>query len=216
MTTTSELTAGRLVTANVRLLSVLGQGGMGSVWRADHLTLDVQVAVKFISHEVAKRDPGLRDRFRREASIAAKIKSPHTVQIFDHGTMSDDTPFIVMELLEGKSLGDRLEGECLEVDETAVLVSQVAEVLARAHDMGIVHRDLKPDNLFLIEPGYEMFVKVLDFGVAKHTGLPQQSMTTTGAMIGTPFYMSPELIESPRTPIATPICGPSRWWPTRR
>ena len=190
------LEPGTLVTQNVRLVSLLGQGGMGSVWRADHLTLDVQVAVKFISAETAKSDVGLRDRFRREASIAAKIKSPHTVQIFDHGKMEDDTPFIVMELLEGQSLGDRLEGECLDAAEVTVLVSQIAEVLTRAHEMGIVHRDLKPDNLFLIDSGYELFVKMLDFGVAKQTSLPQKSMTTTGAMVGTPVYMSPELIES--------------------
>ncbi len=196
-----ELEAGTLVTPNVRLVKLLGKGGMGSVWVADHETLYTQVAVKFISVDLAQRDSNLTERFSREASLAAKIKSPHVVQTFDHGVMDDGTPFIVMELLEGESLGARLARTgALSLRETAKLVAQVAEVLSTAHGMGVVHRDIKPDNLFLINTGYEIFVKVLDFGVAKQTQLPDQhAMTTTGAMVGTPFYMSPELIQSAKS-----------------
>ncbi len=196
-----ELEAGKLVTPNVRLVRLLGKGGMGAVWVADHLTLDTQVAVKFISVELAQTDSNLTQRFTREASLAAKIKSPHVVQTFDHGMMDGSTPFIVMELLEGESLGERLaRSGSLSLREAAKLVSQVAEVLATAHGMGVVHRDIKPDNIFLIKTGYEIFAKVLDFGVAKQTQLPDQhAMTTTGAMVGTPFYMSPELIQSAKT-----------------
>lgn len=191
-----ELAEGVFVTSNVRLARPLGEGGMGAVWAADHLGLDTEVAVKFIHAHALDKDPSLADRFKLEASIAAKLRSPHVVQVLDHGRMEDGTPFIVMELLEGEDLETRLERQALNDSELVLMVSQVAEVLERAHALGVVHRDLKPENLFIIDSGYEIFVKVLDFGVAKHTQLPAQSMTTTGSMVGTPVYMSPELIES--------------------
>jgi serine/threonine-protein kinase len=185
------------VTRNVKLVRPLGKGGMGSVWVGEHTTLDTEVAVKFISPEHAEKKRFVA-RFRREASSAAKIKSPHVVQVFDHGITEERVPYIVMELLEGESLAKRLRRERLSPREVAMLVAQVSKVLTTAHDLGIVHRDLKPDNLFLVESGYELFVKVLDFGIAKQLTQELNEITDTGAMVGTPYYMSPEMLLSPK------------------
>ncbi len=197
---------GTMVTPNVQLTRLLGEGGMGSVWVAEHLTLKTEVAVKFVDPQLINNDPAIITRFQREASAAAKIKSPHVIRTFDHGLMDDGTPYIVMELLEGESLRERLERtEVLTARETALLIQQVARALSNAHELGIVHRDIKPDNLFFIDAGRlssdgdpavdELFVKVLDFGIAKNTQLHERApMTQTGAMIGTPLYMSPEQV----------------------
>jgi serine/threonine-protein kinase len=186
------------VTNNLRLVEELGEGGMGSVWIADHLGLDTKVAIKFIITELVRSHPQLVQRFKREAAAAAKIKSPHVVQVFDHGLTEDGTPYIAMELLEGEALEDRLDNHGpLNLAEAGLLISQVCQVLGKAHGMGIVHRDIKPANLFLIESAYDIFVKVLDFGIAKSTdAMKQVSVTSTGAMIGSPLYMSPEQFTS--------------------
>ncbi|MBW2526596.1 MAG: serine/threonine protein kinase, partial [Deltaproteobacteria bacterium] len=189
-----EFSPGTLVTPNVRLTRLLGEGGMGSVWVGDHLTLETQVAVKFILPELSQDDPEILARFRREAKLAARIKSQHVVRVFDHGVMGDDTPFIVMELLEGSSLADWLDLQGnLTLDETAEMVNQVASVLAKAHEIGVVHRDIKPENVFLVDSEDRLFVKVLDFGIAKQTRVPKGSLQTgIGVLVGTPMYMSPE------------------------
>jgi serine/threonine protein kinase len=123
------LDSGTMVTANVRLLSPIGEGAMGSVWLAEHLTLETEVAVKFILDKVPNREDAVT-RFKREAAVAAKIRSPHIVQVFDQGLMGDGTPYIVMELLEGESLDVRLERVCrLTMRQTAQVVSQVAKGL---------------------------------------------------------------------------------------
>ncbi|WP_437707277.1 serine/threonine-protein kinase [Sorangium sp. So ce448] len=188
--------AGQQVTDTLRLARPLGQGAMGSVWVADHLALKTQVAVKFISTAYAQ-NRGLVERFRREALAAAQIKSPHVVQVFDHGVTPDGAPYIVMELLEGEDLKRRLERlGALPPPEVARIVSQAAKALGRAHQLGIVHRDIKPDNLFLLDLDGEPFVKVLDFGVAKHIAEGELAMTATGSVLGTPLYMSPEQVLS--------------------
>jgi serine/threonine-protein kinase len=190
-----DLAAGTMVTPNVRLVRMLGEGGMGSVWVADHLSLNTQVAVKFISAEILDAHPVVRERFNREASLSAQIKSPHVVQTFDHGMVDDSIPYIVMELLDGESLGDRLERVgTLSLDETVAVVEQASRALSKAHRLAIVHRDIKPDNLFLTTDADDddIYLKVLDFGVAKQTGVELASVTTTGTMVGTPEYMSPE------------------------
>jgi hypothetical protein len=189
------ITAGTAIGHNVRLVRLLAEGGMGSVWVADHLGLRTQVAVKFIAADAAA-DGAMMARFSREASAAAQIKSPHVVQIFDHGT-ADGIPYIVMELLEGESLGTRLNrlGR-LDTRETSAIVIQVCRALSKAHTLGVVHRDIKPDNVFLTDSDGELFVKVLDFGIAKSTADAALGMTATGAAVGTPHYMSPEQIVS--------------------
>ena len=190
---------GQQVTQSLRLVRQLGKGGMGEVWVAQHLALETEVAIKFISPEVADRDPTLTGRFKREASLAAKIKSPHVVQMLDYGLMLDGTPFIVMEKLEGESLGQYLERDCLlDLERTATMLDQTGKALDKAHAVGVVHRDLKPDNLFWVDSGYDMFIKVLDFGIAKSTAVTAQPtvVTESTAVAGTPQFMSPEQLLS--------------------
>jgi len=168
---------------------------MGSVWAAEHLTLKLPVVVKFVSTELALSDELAVARFTREATAAARIKSPYVVQTLDHGVMADGTPYIVMEKLDGESLAERLDRTGpLTLAETQQVVSQVAKALSRAHQLGIVHRDIKPDNIFLVtSDDDELYAKVLDFGVAKFTNEPADArVTASGAMVGTPGYMSPE------------------------
>jgi eukaryotic-like serine/threonine-protein kinase len=181
------------VTPSVRLVRPLGAGGMGAVWLADHLTLRTRVVVKFMAEELA-RDPASVARFSREASAAAAVKSPHVVQMLDHGVAPNGAPFIVMELLEGKDLGAHITRQgVLPPGEVAAIVTQACKALSRAHAAGIVHRDIKPDNLFLCqaEDG-EIYVKILDFGIAKKGEATGLGHTKTGALMGTPYYMSPE------------------------
>ena len=190
--------AGLKVTPNVQLRELLGQGAMGSVWRADQLALDTEVVVKFILPQ--QHGGGHADavkRFRREASTAAKLSSPHVVRVFDFGLLEETTPFIVMELLKGETLAERLQRKRrLTPAQTVHVVDQVAKVLTEAHSLSIIHRDIKPANLFLVgsvDSAADIFVKVLDFGVAKTlVTAAETSITATGAIIGTPAYMSPE------------------------
>ncbi len=193
---------GTMVTTNVRLVRHLGQGGMGSVWVGEHIALETQVAVKFISALVQQMGaPGVLDRFKREAKAAAKIKSPHVVHIYDHGVTGDGAPFIVMELLEGESLGQRLERcKTVSLTEAAAIMAQVAKGLGVAHKLGIVHRDIKPDNIFLTRAGDELLVKVLDFGIAKLASSSGKTRGLTGSrmLLGTPDYMSPEQLLRPK------------------
>src|SRR3984957_17421031 len=192
----SEPTEGMLVTTNVRLVRPLGEGGMGSVWVADHLSLRTQVVVKFMAHELAK-SPEATARFSREAAAASQVKSPHVVQMLDHGVSPDGSPYIVMELLEGRDLDQHLHAAArLKPTEAVAVLAQLARALSKAHERGIVHRDIKPSNVFLCDAGGgEMFVKLLDFGIAKGPEVGIVGSTTrTGSFIGSPYYMSPEQV----------------------
>jgi serine/threonine protein kinase len=192
-----ELVAGAYVTPGLRLVRLLAEGGMGHVWVAEHLALDIQVAVKFVRRNVAHHDPTLLDRFHREAQAATRIKSPHVVQIFDHGSTADGIAYIVMELLEGETLATRLGlSGPLSASEALSVAEQTAGVLEKAQALGIVHRDIKPENLFLTDIGQQPFVKVLDFGLAKLSAPGAPELTMTGALLGTPAYMSPEQLRS--------------------
>ena len=185
----------QLIAGKYRLLSLLGRGGMGSVWRAHDIDLDAPVAVKLLEPGIALSSEGLA-RFHREAEAAAAIRSPHVVQIFARGIdEASGSPFIAMELLDGESLAERLKRTGrLDPGQTAWVLTHVARALARAHEAGIVHRDLKPDNVFLVRNDDEELAKVLDFGIAKFDKHPGDSGTRTGAVMGTPYYMSPEQI----------------------
>jgi serine/threonine protein kinase len=187
----STLVPGKLVTPTVRLEKPLGEGGMSSVWVAEHLTLRTHVVVKVMASELVADDDA-RARFSREAAAAAAVKSPHVVQVFDHGIV-DGAPFIVMELLEGEDLRTRMARTgALMLRDVEAMVNQTCKALTQAHRAGVVHRDIKPDNLFLCKSDDgEIFVKLLDFGLAKVAG-PDASVTKTGALLGTPYYMSPE------------------------
>jgi serine/threonine protein kinase len=191
------LEPGYLVSKHVKLVRMLKRGGMGSVWIADHTALQTQVAVKFMSGGTAD-DPAMVTRFVREATSAAQIKSPHVVQVHDHGITPEGEPFIVMELLEGEDLASRMKRlGPLAIEEVAKIVLQTCRVLGKAHQMGIIHRDIKPSNIFLVDTEGDIFIKVLDFGVAKLRG-EESEITTTGAMVGTVVYMSPEQLLSAR------------------
>ncbi|HEX7454001.1 MAG TPA: serine/threonine-protein kinase, partial [Polyangiaceae bacterium] len=169
---------------------------MGSVWLARHLTLDVDVAVKFI--DAAFRDQkDHRGRFALEAQAAARINSPHVVNVLDFGAESSGRLYIAMEYLQGEDVGKLLDRSGrLSVETTARIVSHACRGLGRAHALGIAHRDVKPENLFLCgETEDEGFVlKILDFGVAKSA--QRQGLdfvgTTVGQLVGSPAYMSPE------------------------
>src|SRR5580692_1424460 len=187
-----QLAENTVVAGRFRLISLLGRGGMGSVWRATHLGLDIPCAVKFIEGELAAV-PEAQARFEREAKAAAQLRSPHVVQILDHGVF-EGTPYIAMELLDGEDLGKRF-GTLGKMPPAQLhhIIGQVCRALSKAHALGIVHRDLKPDNIFLVRDDDREIAKVLDFGIAKSTGSGiDGSNTKTGAMLGTPYYMSPE------------------------
>ncbi|HEU4410004.1 MAG TPA: serine/threonine-protein kinase [Polyangiaceae bacterium] len=189
-----ELVAGKVIAGRFRLERLLGKGGMGSVWAAHHLSLNVEVALKFIDASVAKRND-VASRFAQEAQAAAKVKGSHVVNIFDYGTDEADRPYIAMELLQGEELSKRLERcDQLPIADVCRIVTHACRGLGRAHAAGIVHRDLKPENLFLVDEDDAFVVKVLDFGIAKaHSPVGAVTPhTTTGQILGTPLYMSPE------------------------
>jgi serine/threonine-protein kinase len=151
------------------------------------------LAIKVLDPNLAKR-PDYVSRFKREASAAAALRSPHVVQIFDFGIWGD-IPYIAMELLEGEDLGSRLDRtRRLPAQTVSAIVTQVSRALVRAHKRGIVHRDMKPDNIYLCidDDGEAEVVKILDFGVAKAVGGISLARTGTGVVLGTPYYMSPE------------------------
>ena len=191
----------RVLVGRYRLDERLGAGGMGSIWRAHHLVLAAPVAVKLIDREHVPDDETLA-RFMREAQSAATLRSPHVVQILDYG-VDEQLPFIVMELLDGENLAQRLRrlGRLGSAD-TARIVTHIGRAMARAHEANIVHRDLKPENVFLIRNEDEEIAKVLDFGVAKVSvgALGEDgTRTRTGSILGTPYYMSPEQAQGNKT-----------------
>ncbi len=177
---------GKVLAGEFRLVRLIGRGGMGSVYLGEQLSLGRKVAVKLLPM-VAMSTPDLRARFDREARAAARLQHPNIVQVHFCGEDAGQ-PFIVMELVEGRSLGERLAQEGRLSPKEALAVSlQVARALSAAHQQGIVHRDLKPDNVFVGQNGS---VKLGDFGLARDlTGLP---VSLSGEVMGTPRYMSPE------------------------
>ena len=188
------ITEGAIIGGKFKLERLLAQGGMGSVWIARHQLLDTDVAVKFMEKTIAENESA-RQRFEREAKAAVLIKSPHVVQVLDYG-IEDGAPYIAMELLDGEDLDHRLErGGPLDLEKCYRILEQLGKALRRAHELGIVHRDLKPGNIFLSKHGDEEMVKVLDFGIAKDTTITgSATATSTGALLGSPSYMSPEQI----------------------
>jgi len=177
-----------------RVLSQIGQGGMGSVWLAEHITLGRRAALKVLHPEFSVRAE-IVQRFFNEARAATSIQDPGIVQIFDFGQDANGSAYIVMELLDGDPLDRRLDRGALAMSDALRIMRQVASSLGAAHARGIVHRDLKPENIFLVRDpevaGGER-AKVLDFGIAKLVGENTGMRTHTSAVMGTPTYMSPE------------------------
>jgi serine/threonine-protein kinase len=193
--TLTQLVAGDVFAGKFRLDRQFASGGMGVVWRAWNMQLDIPVAVKVMASAMAD-SPDFVARFELEARAAAQIRSPHVVNVYEHG-VHEHLPYMVMELLDGEDLSQRLKREKrLTMLSTAKIVREMCKALQRAHDLGIVHRDLKPANVFLARDGDEESVKVLDFGIAKLTQGGGASITATGQMMGTPSYMSPEHIRA--------------------
>ena len=183
------------VIGNYRVSRELGRGGMGMVYAAEHVQLGRPAALKMLLPQLSA-DPTIVQRFFNEARAASAIEHPGIVAVYDYGTHTNGGAYIVMELLKGESLQQRLSRGPMSPSEAASIVAQVAGALAAAHARGIVHRDLKPDNIFLVPNELVaggIQVKVLDFGIAKLAGEQSGGMKTqTGALIGTPAYMSPE------------------------
>jgi serine/threonine protein kinase len=192
---------GDIIAEKYRVERILGQGGMGIVVLAVHVHLDERVAIKLLRPEGADRSE-VAERFMREAKAAVKIKSQHVAKVIDVGAQPDGRPYMVMEYLEGCDLGEELDrngpfSEAMAVD----FLLQACDALAEAHKRGIVHRDLKPSNLFLCKSRTPPIIKLLDFGVSKikDNGLlpnAAPSLTAEAALLGTPYYMSPEQIRS--------------------
>lgn len=184
---------GDVLAGRYRLLGLLGQGGMGTVWRAHSLALDIDVAVKLVRCEVTNVEAN--EWLLREARAAASLVHPSIVRIFDFGVTEADEPFIVMELVGGESLADWLDRSSRLSPEQAVqILLPIASALADAHAKGVVHRDIKPENI-LVVPGVDdtQVPKLVDFGVAKLAGARHGRMPTgAGILVGTPEYMSPE------------------------
>jgi serine/threonine protein kinase len=171
-----------------RLIDRLGAGGMGEVWRAEDTRLLREVAIKILSERIAN-DPEWKARFLREARTVAQMNHPNIATIYSIEQEAEKL-FIVMELVEGESLATVLARGPVPPREAVIIIKQVAEALAEAHEKGVVHRDVKPDNIIVGKRG----VKVLDFGIAKQVVSTSDAPTLTqaGLIVGTPFYMSPE------------------------
>jgi len=187
---------GKVIGGHYRVDARIGEGGMGTVYRATQLVMKRQVALKVLRAQVPKEEKvQLVQRFRREALATSKLRHPNTVSVYDFGETSDGMLYMVLELLEGEILTDVLRSSApLPVERVAYIGKQIAKSLAEAHEVGIVHRDLKPDNVFICNyHGDPDFTKVMDFGIARLlTGDDGQQVTRTGMMVGTPRYIAPE------------------------
>jgi serine/threonine protein kinase len=199
MSSTTEdrvLAPGSVVAGKLRVVRLLGEGGMGAVYEVEHELTKHRRALKVLHPRVAG-SPTIVARFLREASAAARIGNPHIAETFDAGRLESGEPYLLMELLDGETLDGRVSRVGpLAAGEIADLVYQACEGIVAAHDAGIVHRDLKPENLFVTTRDGVPFVKVLDFGISKFESRRTGALgvTAEGAVMGTPFYMPPEQV----------------------
>ena len=187
---------GRVIDGRYRIGELVGSGGMGSVYRAEHVTIRRKVAIKLLHPALASMEE-LRKRFEREAYAIGRIQHENCVHVSDFGSLEDGSLYLVMEYLEGRSLGSILDIERrLDVERALHIIRHVVRGLGHAHVAGIVHRDVKPENVLLVSrKGDDNFAKILDFGIAKLMGDAQRdevNLTQAGMAFGTPTYMSPE------------------------
>ncbi len=188
---------GQIISGKYKLLRLLGDGGMGAVYEAEHLGLGTRVAIKVLHADMAHR-AGLNERFLQEARVSAQIRSPHVVSVTDVDRTPDGVAYLVMELLHGEPLSNVLRRESRLTPEIACKYTlQILEALEAAHALGVIHRDLKPDNVFVTFEGGRAVLKLIDFGIAKlkreqgDTGTAK-NLTVAGMLMGTPEYMAPE------------------------
>jgi serine/threonine-protein kinase len=189
MPTPESSRVGKTIAGKYRLDEELGRGGMGAVYRAFHLLVHKDFAVKVLNAELAAHKK-IAQRFLLEAQAAGRIGHPGILEVYDVGEDDDGRPFMVMELLRGEPLGALVGRGPLDVDRSCWVAAKVLEVLDAAHAAGVVHRDVKPQNVFLVFPGPS--VKLLDFGIAKFLANSEGSLTHSGEIIGSPLYMAPE------------------------
>jgi CheY-like chemotaxis protein len=198
--TLSEVLPGTVLDGKYRLDSIIGSGGFGTVFCAVQLSLNRPVAVKVLQALSASARPEDVERFQREGMSACRVNHPSAVAIIDSGVSSSGIAYLVMELLEGRTLADELDEERrLPLQRVAEILVPVCQVLAAAHAVGIVHRDIKPANIFLHRNRGHEVIKVLDFGLAKLLGDAKagtQTLTAKHEILGTPFYMSPERLRN--------------------
>jgi serine/threonine-protein kinase len=190
---TAEALVGTIVDGRYRIVAHIASGGMGAVFRAEHVYMHSPLALKILRAELAD-SPDIAERFRREAQISASLDHPNIVRVNDFGRTPEGMLFLAMELLEGESLRARIDRERpLKLDDALPILIEIASALALAHARGIVHRDLKPENVFLQRRGSAgTTVKVLDFGIAKLLDGPGAALTQAGLVLGTPRYIAPE------------------------
>ncbi|HEX7665882.1 MAG TPA: serine/threonine-protein kinase, partial [Polyangiaceae bacterium] len=185
---------GQVISGKYKLLRLLGDGGMGSVYEAQHEVLGTRVAIKVLHADLARR-PGLIERFLQEARVAAQIESPNVVRVSDVDRTPDGIAYLVMELLQGEPLSAVLERDRkIPIPTACEYARQILTALEAAHALGVTHRDLKPENVFVTFAGGRPVVKIIDFGIAKlrsptTTG---RSLTQAGITMGTAEYMAPE------------------------
>jgi serine/threonine-protein kinase len=190
------LAPGTVLAGKFRVVSRLGEGGMGSVYEIEHQLTKHRRALKLLHKSMAAM-PSVVERFLREASAAGRVGNPHIVETFDAGVLDTGEPYLVMEILRGEPLSARIAAGKMPILDVVDLIGQAAAGVAAAHHAGIVHRDLKPDNLFITEGADgRPFVKILDFGISKFdpAKIDGLQLTQEGAALGTPYYMSPEQI----------------------
>jgi serine/threonine protein kinase len=183
---------GRVFGGSYRIVRCIAEGGMASIFEAEHVRLKRPFALKVIAEHLSG-NPEAQARFQREAETISRLHHPNIVQVTDFDTTPEGEPYLVMELLQGESLADRLRREVtLGLEQVVLIVWQVASALADAHGKGIVHRDLTPANVFLTSvPGQPLFVKLLDFGISKAV-VGARNITKTFEVVGTVQYMAPE------------------------
>jgi len=189
------LSPGQILDNKYRIVRLIGEGGMGSVHEGENTLIARRVAIKVL-HQAATTNEQVLLRFEREAQAAGRIGSDHILEVLDMGRLPDGERYMVMEYLDGEPLSARIErlGR-MTPGQIAPLMRQALKGLQAAHDAGIIHRDLKPDNIFILreKAGQTDFVKIIDFGISKFSALgSDMNMTRTGAVMGTPYYMSPE------------------------
>jgi serine/threonine protein kinase len=197
-----EFSPGSRIANKYLVLGEIGEGGLGVVVKAQHMQLEQPVAIKYL-RPYALSLPGIVERFGREARLAARIKNEHAVKVQDVDSLENGIPYMVMEFLEGRDLGQVVTEGPLPLQQAIEYLLQASEALAEAHAMGIVHRDLKPDNLFLAQrPGGTPIVKIFDFGISKvgrtkkGSTRREKAITQVNDRFGTPGFMSPEQLQS--------------------
>lgn len=191
-----SLESGEIIDGKYRIVKMIGEGGMGAVYEGVNIRINRRVAIKVL-HAAYTGNVEVMERFEREAQAAGRIGNDHILEVLDLGQLADGDRFIIMEFLDGEPLGARItnQGRLMPAALTP-LIRQVLEGLGAAHAAGIIHRDLKPDNIFILreKAGNRDYVKIIDFGISKFNQLSGDGMkmTRTGAVMGTPYYMSPE------------------------